>query len=46
MSTLLVCGLSGAGIPKDGDLTSMGQCIFLNESSTLLDVQHCDLGFN
>ena len=46
MSTLLACGLYGADIPKDGNLTSMGDTVFTDEGSALIDVQHCELGFN
>ena len=46
MSTILACGLYGAGIPKDGNLTSMGDTVFPGEGSALIDVQHYDLGFD
>ncbi len=46
MSTLLACGLYGADIPKDGNLTSMDDTVFTDEGSALIDVQHYDLAFD
>lgn len=44
--TVSTYGLYASAIYKDGNLTSMGDLIFPNEGSTLIDIQHYDLSFD